>query len=928
LRAAIALRPELTDAWFALGHVLRRLGRMDESEAAHRFVVEHDPASPEARLALATVLQHLQRWDEAEAMLLEVIARAPDHAGALTKLGTLLALRGDTEQGETVLRRALALRPGDASLKTNLGMIALATGRFEEGWPLYERRHEFGEVPPPDFPFPLWRKEDLRGKSLLVWSEQGFGDVLQMLRYVPQLRERGLTRLVWVSKSPLHALLANVPGIDEVRDASEPLPLCDCWCFAMSLPIHFDANLSNMAARLPYLHVPADHLAKWKPRIPAAGLRVGIAWRGASGHANDSNRSLSSLAALAPLWRVQGITFISLQKDRGEEEALSPPAGQRLLALGHEFQDLADTAAVISMLDLVISVDTSLVHLAGAMGKPVWVMLPYYGVDWRWLKNRDDSPWYPSVMRLFRATAEHGWPGLVEAVRVELDRKMMSESKAREWFTKANAARREGRTVDAEAAYRAAIELVPNAGRFHSNLGVLLRASGRLPEAEAQYRLAIEGEPTYAEAHANLGNLLRAANRAEESEASYRAAIAARPDLISGWNGLGALMMQLKRRHEAEAAFRRAVEIDPLHAESWNNLGTMMQDARRLKESEAAYARALQLKPDFADASNNLGVLLQKAGRTQEAQAIYDKAKKLQPLDPRFANNEAALLVDAKEWDEAEKAYRRALELKPDYPDAHNNLGALLHITNRPIEAEKELREALRLNPGSAETQLNLGSLLLTEGRLDEGWPLYEARYSAQLGDPTVVAPALPCPQWRGESLQGKSIILWPEQGFGDSIQFVRYAPMLKALGATRITVVVNPPLKQVLDKVEGVDDVVIDLRTLQAHDYWTFPLSLPMRFGTTLDSILAQLPYIRADAQRLEKWKARLPKSKLKIGLVWKGAAGHKNDMNRSIPSLATLAPLWSIPGASFVSLQKGQGEDEAAHPPQGQPITALGHD
>ncbi|WP_395687187.1 tetratricopeptide repeat protein [Caenimonas koreensis] len=966
LRSAIALQPMHTDAWFTLGHVLRKQGRLADAEAAHRFVVQQDPRSPEAVIGLVSVLAMQGAYDQAEALLRNAVQQHPEHAAlqtrlamvlqesgrtrdavaqfrlalqsdpenfwALNNLGVLLGELGDSEQAQHMLLRALEVRPGSGDARLNLGMVLLAAGRFDEGWPHYEARNQQdrlgGSLYSPRHPFPRWTGEPLAGRSLLIWSEQGYGDTLQIVRYVPMLRQLGITRLSWACLPPMRALLASVEGIDEVIDLHDTPAPHDYWCHAMSLPLRLGTRLDTIPSKLPYLRALPQRMAKWRPRMPAAGLKVGLIWKGSTTHANDSHRSLPGLETLAPLWSVPGVTFVSLQKGAGEQQALKPPAGQPIVPLGNDIEDFADAAAIIEQLDLVIGVDTASVHLAGALGKPVWVMLPNYRVDWRWLQGRDDSPWYPGVMRLFRSTAEGGWPPVIDAVRAALAGLADKETQANQWFARANAARREGRTAQAEAGYRSAIALMPAAGRFHSNLGVLLRASGRAAEAEAAYRSAIEVEPGYAEAHANLGNLLRASGRVDEAEASYRAAIAAKPALLSAWNGLGALLVEQKRWDESETAFRRALEIDPQHAESWNNLGTMLQDARRIQESEEAYARALALKPDFADASNNLGVLLQKAGRGQEAQAIYERAKQFQPLDARFANNEAALLTEAKRWKEAESAYRRALELKPDYADAHNNLGALLHITNRPAEAEQELREALRLRPDSAETQLNLGSLLLTQGRLAQGWPYYEARYSSQLADPTVHAPNLPCPAWRGESLQGKSIILWPEQGFGDSIQFVRYAPMLKKLGASRVTVVCHPPLQPVLQTVAGVDEVVIDLRQLRTHDYWTFPLSLPMRFATTLESIPGELPYISADPARVAHWKKRLPESKLKIGLVWKGAAGHKNDMNRSLPSLATLAPLWAIPGATLVSLQKGQGEDEALHPPEGQPITALGQD
>lgn len=449
------------------------------------------------------------------------------------------------------------------------------------------------------------------------------------------------------------------------------------------------------------------------------------------------------------------------------------------------------------------------------------------------------------------------------------------------------------RGAEAEAAYRRALALCPDYAEAHNNLGVLLKSEGRLADAEAAYRRALSLRPGYVDAHNNLGNLLQLARRLPEAEASYRQALALRPDYAEAWNNLGMLLRAGQRLGEAEAAYRRAADLRPDYADAHHNLGNLLKESERPVEAEAAYRRALALKPDYAEAHNNLGILLKRDGRLAEAEATY----------------------------------RRALALQPDRAEIHNNLGIMLKTNRRLAEAEAAHRRALELMPTYVEARLSLCLLLLTLGRYAEAWPLYESRYAPERKTVAVPFPSLPWPQWQGESLAGKSLLIWPEQGFGDYIQCARFAPLLKARGVARLTMLCRAPLAPLLETVQGVDAVVTDAAGLAAHDYWCFVLSLPLHFAVTADTLGdAPLPYVRALPARMARWRKRLPAAGRKVGLVWKGSSGHGNDGNRSLPGLASLAPLWAVPGVAFVSLQKGQGEEEAEEPPAGQPLLALG--
>ena len=423
------------------------------------------------------------------------------------------------------------------------------------------------------------------------------------------------------------------------------------------------------------------------------------------------------------------------------------------------------------------------------------------------------------------------------------------------------------------------------------NLGASLKNLGRLVEAANSYRRALEIEPGCFLAHNNLGNVLLSLGRAGRAEACYRRALEIRPECAETHFNLGNCLKDMGRPVEALAAYRRALEIAPDYARAWVNLGNALQDLERRGEAEAAYRRALAIEPHVAEAHYNLGNALKALGRPRES----------------------------------ESCYRRALELKPELAEAHYNLANARRDSGRPEEAEAGYRAALRCKPHYPEASCNLGQLLLSAGRYTEAWPHYESRYDPDLKRRAVALPNLPYPQWRGEPLAGKSLAIWPEQGFGDYVQFVRYAAALKESGLSRLTLVCTPPLKALLATAAGVDAVLTDPATVPPHDYWSFPLSLPLRLGSTLETIPASLPYLRPLPVRLARWRASLAKQGFKVGLVWKGAAGHRNDADRSLPGLATLAPLWSVPGVSFFSLQKGQGEEEARQAPKDLPIAHL---
>ncbi|MBF0179930.1 MAG: glycosyltransferase family protein [Magnetococcales bacterium] len=421
LRKAVRLRPLSLEAHAALIDHLTRRNRPDAVVAAYRELTRRLPDLAVAHYNLGVILNDLRRPAEAEAAYREALRVRPDYGEALANLGVLLMGLGRFEEAEAALWQLPELP--EANL--NLAQLLLRSGRFAEGWRRFEFRYHprltGRAVIPPDLPFPAWRGEDLAGKSLLVIWEQGFGDAIQFCRYLPILSGRGAARITFLCDRQLISLLATgLRGVGNLAldwDLSA-IPRHDYWVFLLSIPCLMGTEEASIPASLPYLSASPERMAFWRDAMPpGAGLRVGLAWKGRPDHVNDANRSLPGLAVLASLWGVPGVTWISVQKGAGAMEAQSPPLDQPLVDLGARIRDFADTAAVLAQLDLLITVDTAVAHLCGALGKPCWVVLPCVGADWRWLAEREDSPWYPGVMRLFRQRAPGDWTPLVEEMR-------------------------------------------------------------------------------------------------------------------------------------------------------------------------------------------------------------------------------------------------------------------------------------------------------------------------------------------------------------------------------------------------------------------------------------------------------------------------------------------------------------------------------
>jgi tetratricopeptide (TPR) repeat protein len=427
-RRFLAVNRKSPPALGNLGRILAASRRYEEAETCFRQTLVLQRDMPEILDDLALVLRQVGRYEEAEAAARKAMAQKPDFAPFLVTYGTIQMELHRHEEAERYFRKALALYSEHPRGNFQLGCLMLYLGRWEEGWRRYEYRYHpkcfpLQPYPIPKVACPRWNGENLAGKSLLIVAEQGLGDFIQFGRYTRVLKDLGAARITLICAPPLKSLLATLEGVDTVvsDDRAVALPEHDYWTYPLSIPLHLETTPDNVPGTLPYLlAADADRVEHWREKLALPGLKVGLVWKGNPSHPNDKNRSLPGLETLARLWEVPGVFFVSLQKTPEGPDGSELPGNQPILNMGSALRDFADTAAVIEHLDLVITVDTSVAHLAGALGKPCWVLLPFIRTDWRWLHGRSDSPWYPGIMRLFRQPGPGDWASVMGEVVAEL----------------------------------------------------------------------------------------------------------------------------------------------------------------------------------------------------------------------------------------------------------------------------------------------------------------------------------------------------------------------------------------------------------------------------------------------------------------------------------------------------------------------------
>jgi tetratricopeptide (TPR) repeat protein len=413
---ALALEPRFLGARANRGNALAQLDRLDEALAQHDAVLTAQPNHAESHYNRGTALASLGRQQDAIAAYDRALALRPNYVKALTNRAIALQACNRHQESLTNLSQVLAIDKDNADAHHNEALALLTLGDYRRGFEQYEWRWQRSGMPARrKFGKPLWLGEyPLARKTILLHAEQGLGDTIQFARYAPLLARTG-AKVVLEVQPELTGLLARIEGVVSVFARGEPLPDYDVHCPVGSLPRALRTEVATIPAEIPYLIPSTERIAKWRERIESLpSPRIALAWAGSAMHANDRKRSIQ-LSRLLPLLDVEHANFVSIQRELRRQDAELLARSQKVTHIGDALDDFEDTAAVAALVDVVISVDTSVVHLAGAMGRPTWILLPFCP-DWRWLLDRDDSPWYPTA-RLFRQPTPGDWDSVIARVK-------------------------------------------------------------------------------------------------------------------------------------------------------------------------------------------------------------------------------------------------------------------------------------------------------------------------------------------------------------------------------------------------------------------------------------------------------------------------------------------------------------------------------
>ena len=711
------LRPDHALTWQLRGHSLRSLRRFDEALLDTQRAYALDPRDAETCNSMGDILaQWPDRQEEALQWFDRTLELRPDFILALINRAHVLRQLHRFEEAAATYTRLKSLDPDNAEANMGFGHLHLLLGNFQPGWEGYEGRRKIASFSAayPKFSQPSWTgAESIEGKTVVVHVDEGLGDTIQFARYIPMLAARG-ARVVLVVEPPIFSLLCGLPGVSQCLPfPANTLPEFDFHCPMSSLPLAFGTRLDTIPSDMSYLPAPAaDRVQAWEERLGSHDkLRVGLVWSGNPKHRNDRNRSIP----LRTLFRIldADATFVSLQKDPRPDDRAALLERPGIIDLTADLNDFADTAALIACLDLVITVDTSVAHLAAAMGRPTWILLPYLP-DWRWLLDRDDSPWYPTV-RLFRQSETRDYEAVLDRVRSEL-----------------SALAVERRQKSAAALHEAGLRSL-QAGQFDEAVEWIARAIRQAPK------------PEYL---ASLGGILRRQGRLDDAFKVFDRALQLKPDDADLWTAFGNVLADLRRPTDALLGFQQALRLDPRHWKAANDGGIVLHGLGRLEEAVSYFDLCDALLPNHFPTLHMRAICLCGVKGFDAALPDIERARRLDPYNVDICNHVGIVLQSAGRDEEALAWFEEALALGPDLATTLHNKAISLARTPRFREAFAVYERLKAIDPNDALADWGLAHLHMLTGNFESGWAAREARWRV----PTLAIsyPKFPQPMWLG----------------------------------------------------------------------------------------------------------------------------------------------------------------------------------
>lgn len=864
-KRALELRPRNAACHWNLALSYDKLNERALELQHLRRAVELDPNQPEWNLRYASRLRAVD-LAQAEQQCHQLLSQLPDDIEAWNLLGCIQLAQRRLDDARNSFERVIGLAPQHAHAHYNLGCVLLMQEDYAAGWREFawrRQRPDFanGTTAPPTN-VPEWRGEPIANKHVLLKCEQGLGDTIMFARFAATLTQAG-AHVTLECPPKMAPLLRLVTGVGRTVEQHQPdAQIYDYYAWLLDLPRVLNMTNHTAVRPPPYLRIEEARAARWRKRLPDSNvLRVGLVWRGNPNNPLDAHRSVSP-DLFSALRTVDNAEFVVLQKDAAPNEIAMLRRNLKLRMIDDPVDEdgkFLDTAAILTRLDVLITVDTATAHVAGALGMPVWLLVAEQQ-DWRWGVSAATTMWYPT-MTLYRQT-QASWTNAAAQLREDVARLALgnmpppasqplppapnaaSQAQHDQALEQGLQALRAGDLKRAEACMATIPATHPQYAAVLNYRAVAALQSGATAQALQWLEEAVARAPQLADARVNLARVLQEHGQLAAALVHYRAALSAAPD----------------------------------HAVAHANLGSLYHEQRRLDEAIAHYQRACQAAPDFAVPYNNLGLIALEQGRYDEALQLFERALR---LDPRFA-------------------------------DAWCNLGNFFRSSARIDKARNAYDMALTHDPSHAGAHWNRALLSLLQGNYAQAWPDYAWGYAAR----ERKLQTFPIPSWReGETLAGKSVLVFPEEGVGDEVFYARFIPTLLTQ-CRRLVVECDPRLQPMLKRnfpsadIRGVhrQDAPSRVRAYGTLDMAIGAIDLCQALRIAAPVAPAARSYIAPNPAVVAQWREQLralPAGR-RIGIAWRGGKDPQLQRERSIP-LQDWQDILAIPNITWINLQYG---------------------
>ncbi|MEG3637603.1 tetratricopeptide repeat protein [Magnetococcus sp. PR-3] len=937
LQQVLTQQPDHLSAQINLAVAWQKKGQPSQACALLEQANQHHPNHQTIISNLSVLLLLQERFAEAAALLLQALLQNPNRVEWHFTLGLSLHRQGNMTDAITHYEHCIRLYPDHALAHYNRGLCQLTLGRLKEGFQGYEWRFQAGKVTPPKLQGELWSGKPDTQKVLLVYAEQGLGDTLQFVRFLPELQPL-FKQVALVAPECLFPLFQRMQGIELIpQDHCAQYP-CDVHTSLMSLPSRIPTLLEDFGNPPPYLSIPQQYVSSAIKSVQdSKGWKIGLVWRGSRHHEHDKKRSLK-LQDLSPLFEITTLDFFSFQMDAQAWEWNSIKSGWRIKPMPLDDTDMARMAAGVMQMDLVITVDTAIAHLAGALGKPVWILL-HTPPEWRWQQQLENSPWYPSA-RLFRQQQEGSWSEVIEEVSTTLTALRHNQISLNDFSAQhttyvdttpsdpVRVLQRKGEQAFAHKQWHEALNYYQQIHQYqpdhtqhiemlatlclklkqfsqglqyiqhglsrdqtqeqlHHIQGIILAEQGNLRQALASFERALDIAPHFAEVHHNRGHALRRLKHTDAALQAYHSAATLDPESYTCLLHIGHLQMQRKQHEKAIAAYQGVLAFVPDHYTAHLNLALALKACKRYELAIHHAKTSCRLRPDQASPYINLGAIYNAQGRTEDAIQIYQKALYTDGGSAMAHVNLASTYLDQGNNQKAMQLLERATALDPNYAEAY------LHRSFEHFRTRR-WRNAF----------------------LDYEWRWQTNRLSQRrLGKPV----------WDGRAAPNQTLYVWVEQGMGDTFQFLRYLPLIRTM-VGRIILSCQKPMVGLLRQMKALDTVIAIDEKPPAFDQHISLLSVPSRLLGLVDTPPTTIPYLAPSTERVRYWAQRLAAiDGFRIAVAWQGNPAFPNNENRSFPA-AQLLPVANLPNVHLIAIQVG---DEALaqleHLPPNVPIIGL---